>query len=581
MSDSRYYRVDEGGAVGFRRTPKLNDQVDRRRFPAAGPRSIWYAVMEQPGWIKAENGLWLPTQYLEQVAPVEDEQIEVTFTAEGPLGLILLPDSSPVLLAQVAPATAAAFPALVPGIALMAVQGRSIEGQRCADVVQQLKNSERPVTLTFQRFVSVAPPAWRPGQNIEAAAGVVVAVGGQVTQGLGRAFGRLAGGLLGAGVEQPPPQAMAAPQLAAAAPPRLGGWEVTVTVPRVVSMTYYQMAVAVGEHQHWSAQKRWSQFLELDAHLRDAFQEEMVAVPPFPAPLLQDSRKGDPAFVEQRRAALESYLTQLLARIQVLLEFEPFLTFIAVTEHMHHLQAGSIAGATGGVASGDLDGTDGPHSAGGGADGGMAVDSIDSGAFMRSATSTGSTHGAPTEGMVCLASGVAITSESHNYVEYQTAPSMQWAASQWCEAAVQDLIETQFEIYLGGLTITAENAQELSAAMVSGLRVWLCDPTAFPLPMGDTHVYKVWYARDGKERSGRLLQTGPRATRMRRLVEGKDSESDDEGSDDAEGGGGGDGGAAGGEDGASDEARCGNVVLFEPFYTKQIRIFAKTGSGQT
>lgn len=42
---------------------------------------------------------------------------------------------------------------------------------------------------------------------------------------------------------------------------------------------------------------------------------------------------------------------------------------------------------------------------------------------------------------------------------------------------MQELIQTQFEIYLGGLTITADNAAELSAAMVSGLRVWLCDPT--------------------------------------------------------------------------------------------------------
>ena len=40
MSDSRYYRVDEGGLVGFRRTPQLSDQADTRRFPAAG-RSCW------------------------------------------------------------------------------------------------------------------------------------------------------------------------------------------------------------------------------------------------------------------------------------------------------------------------------------------------------------------------------------------------------------------------------------------------------------------------------------------------------------------------------------------------------------
>lgn len=332
---------------------------------SAGPRSIWYAVMEQPGWIKTENGLWLPTQYLEQVAPA-DEEIEVTFTAPGPLGLVLLPDSSPVLLAQVAPATAATFPALVPGVVLTTVQGRSIEGQRCADVVQQLKNSERPLSLTFQRFVTAGPPAWRPGQNIEAARDAVVAVGGQVTQGLGRAFGRLAGGLLGA---RPADEASSLagnsvpePSGAGRTRARLGAWDITITIPRVVSMTYYQMTVTVGQQQHWSIQKRWSQFVELDAHLRDAFQvrdpalhfftsaaplwkeigqvltwtprestfsdwsvlfrgqDDMLGVAPFPQQLLQDSRKGDPAFVEQRRVALEGYVVQLLAKIEVLLE---------------------------------------------------------------------------------------------------------------------------------------------------------------------------------------------------------------------------------------------------------------------
>ena len=49
-------------------------------------------------------------------------------------------------------------------------------------------------------------------------------------------------------------------------------------------------------------------------------QEDMLGVAPFPQQLLQDSRKGDPAFVEQRRVALEVYLVQLLAKIEVLLE---------------------------------------------------------------------------------------------------------------------------------------------------------------------------------------------------------------------------------------------------------------------
>ena len=116
MSDSRYYRVDEGGAVAFRRSANHADQAERST-PAA-PRSIWYAVMEAPGWIKTENGLWLPTQYLEQVAPAAAE-IAVTLVNEGPLGLVLLPDSSPILLAQVEPDTEASMhPTLTPGIVL-------------------------------------------------------------------------------------------------------------------------------------------------------------------------------------------------------------------------------------------------------------------------------------------------------------------------------------------------------------------------------------------------------------------------------------------------------------------------------
>ena len=51
-----------------------------------------------------------------------------------------------------------------------------------------------------------------------------------------------------------------------------------------------------------------------------AWQEEMETIAPFSQQLLQDSRKGDPTFVEQRRVALESYLVQLLGKIEVLLE---------------------------------------------------------------------------------------------------------------------------------------------------------------------------------------------------------------------------------------------------------------------
>lgn len=99
--------------------------------------------------------------------------------------------------------------------------------------------------------------------------------------------------------------------------------------------------------------------------------------------------------------------------------YEPFLTFIGMTEHMHQLKEGSRAGPQQGLQSGDGN-LEEPDS---------CFDNIDSGVFVPSATSTGSTHGTPADGMVCAATGVAI--DSSNYVEYLTAPSMQWAASQY------------------------------------------------------------------------------------------------------------------------------------------------------
>ena len=188
--------------------------------------------------------------------------------------------------------------------------------------------------------------------------------------------------------------------------------------------------------------------------------------------------------------------------MELLLEYDPWLEFIGVIDHLDHLRQGKGGGA---------DASDAELRSDAG---------IDSGSFHRSA------HGAPSAGMRCQSSDVAI--DGGNYVEYQTAPSMAWHGSAWCEAAVRRLLQTQFETYLGGLPITAENAAELSAAMTSGLRIWANDPIALPLPMGDTHVCRVWFASDGGERSAQLLQTGPRATRLRRLANGEDTASEEE-----------------------------------------------------
>ena len=98
--------------------------------------------------------------------------------------------------------------------------------------------------------------------------------------------------------------------------------------------------------------------------------------------------------------------------------YEPFLTFIAMTEHIHQLSERSAADVQ----------REGQMAGNGGEETNISVENIDSGVFVPSATLTGSTHGAPVADMICAATGVPI--DSSNYVEYQTAPSMQWAASQ-------------------------------------------------------------------------------------------------------------------------------------------------------
>jgi len=40
--------------------------------------------------------------------------------------------------------------------------------------------------------------------------------------------------------------------------------------------------------------------------------------------------------------------------------------------------------------------------------------------------------------------------------------------------------------------------------VVKGPPEWLSDPTALPLPEGDTHIEKVWFQDEGKEMSARL-----------------------------------------------------------------------------
>ena len=73
-------------------------------------------------------------------------------------------------------------------------------------------------------------------------------------------------------------------------------------------------------HTETETERERGRFHAEESALCGGAQDEMLAVPRFSQELLQDSRKGDPAFVEQRRGALETYLVQLLTKIEVLLE---------------------------------------------------------------------------------------------------------------------------------------------------------------------------------------------------------------------------------------------------------------------
>ena len=55
-------------------------------------------------------------------------------------------------------------------------------------------------------------------------------------------------------------------------------------------------------------------------------------------------------------------------------------------------------------------------------------------------------HGSPAPGMVCLASYDDITAS--NYVEYQTVPSGTWHTSKYAEETVQQLLDTQYHMYV-------------------------------------------------------------------------------------------------------------------------------------
>ena len=112
-------------------------------------------------------------------------------------------------------------------------------------------------------------------------------------------------------------------------------------------------------------------------------------------------------------------------------------------------------------------------------------------------------HGTPSEGMECMATMDDITEDEQNYCEYQTQPSGHWSPSLYSADVVRRLIRTQFAEYVDGVR-KSDCAADLKRRLAKGPPIWVEDKHALPIPEGDTHISRVWFAEDKKEYSAKL-----------------------------------------------------------------------------
>jgi hypothetical protein len=116
------------------------------------------------------------------------------------------------------------------------------------------------------------------------------------------------------------------------------------------------------------------------------------------------------------------------------------------------------------------------------------------------------THGTPAANMMCMCTWEEITSES--YVEYQVYPSMKWYPSKFGEAAVRELLNTQYTTYIENVQ-KSDCIKEFTRLMKCGPPVWLSDQHGLPLPdevNSDTssHIINVWFMNGDKTETAKL-----------------------------------------------------------------------------
>mmetsp|Transcript_2654 Transcript_2654/g.4295 ORF Transcript_2654/g.4295 Transcript_2654/m.4295 type:complete len:161 (+) Transcript_2654:73-555(+) len=147
-------------------------------------------------------------------------------------------------------------------------------------------------------------------------------------------------------------------------------------------------------------------------------------------------------------------------------------------------------------------------------------------------------HGKPTEGMMCLCTMEDITEEDQNYVEYQVSPSMIWKPALFEASIVDQLLADQFHQYVERVKKTDCQA-ELKRLLLAGPPIYISDKHALAINTDDNddYVCRLWFARNGgQEVSAKLngaVEGDERETLWEELkqfivLEGKEEGDDDE-----------------------------------------------------
>jgi hypothetical protein len=91
-------------------------------------------------------------------------------------------------------------------------------------------------------------------------------------------------------------------------------------------------------------------------------------------------------------------------------------------------------------------------------------------------------------------------------VEYQTHPSMKWHPAMYEQSVVEELRKSQFHSFVERVKTTDCQA-ELRRLLASGPPIYISDKHAMPVPDGDTHIVKLWYASASDDSSQEMNAT--------------------------------------------------------------------------